>query len=298
MHELQDIIRRFARPLEPLSTGVEPRLRPLPGIRAVLFDVYGTLVISPAGEIGTATPEARGGAFRESLAAVGLRCHDGRAGVERYVATIESFHAEQRRQGTDHPEVDILEVWSQTLRSLRDDGLCEEQSRGVSPRTAHLERLTVQYESRTNPVWPMPGCRRCLAFAVETGRLVGLVSNAQFFTPLLFPALFGQDLDQLGVDPQLRFFSFESLQAKPGTFLFERAREAVSARGIEPERAIYVGNDLLNDVATAAAVGFRTALFAGDARSLRLREDDERVAGVVPDLVLTDLRQLPGCLPR
>ena len=37
---------------------------------------------------------------------------------------------------------------------------------------------------------------------------------------------------------------------------------------------------MLNDVAAAAAVGMRTALFAGDERSLRKRDSDERVAGI------------------
>ena len=47
-----------------------------------------------------------------------------------------------------------------------------------------------------------------------------------------------------------------------------------------------------------ARAGLRTALFAGDARSLRLRRDDPRCAAVCPDLVLTGLSQLPLALRR
>ena len=53
---------------------------------------------------------------------------------------------------------------------------------------------------------------------------------------------------------------------------------------------------MLNDIAAAAAVGFCTALFAGDQRSLRLRTNDKRVGNVQPDLVLTELPQLIDCL--
>lgn len=53
---------------------------------------------------------------------------------------------------------------------------------------------------------------------------------------------------------------------------------------------------MLKDVWPAQAVGFRTALFAGDARSLRKRDEDERIRGVVPDLVVTELSQIAGCL--
>ena len=50
------LIRRLAQPLTPRPVAPEEggtaRLGPLAGIRGVLFDVYGTLLISAAGEIG------------------------------------------------------------------------------------------------------------------------------------------------------------------------------------------------------------------------------------------------------
>jgi FMN phosphatase YigB (HAD superfamily) len=49
-----------------------------------------------------------------------------------------------------------------------------------------------------------------------------------------------------------------------------------------------VGNDALRDLAPARAAGFQTALFAGDARSLRGAEE----AGAAT-AVLTALGQLP-----
>ena len=38
----------------PMETHVESRLQRLPGIKAVLFDIYGTLVISGSGDVGSA----------------------------------------------------------------------------------------------------------------------------------------------------------------------------------------------------------------------------------------------------
>ena len=49
-----------------------------------------------------------------------------------------------------------------------------------------------------------------------------------------------------------------------------------------------------NDIAPAAALGFRTALFAGDRRSLRLREED--ALGVTPDAIITSLDQIASVL--
>ena len=49
---------------------------------------------------------------------------------------------------------------------------------------------------------------------------------------------------------------------------------------------------MLYDILPASQIGFGSALFAGDARSLRLREQDTRVRIVRPDVTLTDLSQL------
>jgi putative hydrolase of the HAD superfamily len=53
---------------------------------------------------------------------------------------------------------------------------------------------------------------------------------------------------------------------------------------------------MLNDVLPAARLGCRTALFAGDARSYRPREGELRGLGVKPDLVVTNLPQIPQSL--
>jgi putative hydrolase of the HAD superfamily len=47
-----------------------------------------------------------------------------------------------------------------------------------------------------------------------------------------------------------------------------------------------------NDIRPAAEAGFRTALFAGDRRSLRLCSEDERCRDISPDWIVTNLDQL------
>ena len=216
----------------------------------------------------------------------------GEEGVARLHAAIRDAHEVSRQQGIEHPEVDVVDVWASVLGSLFRSSLIPRASFSEE----FLQELAVQYEVRANPVWPMPGCADCLDAPGEAGSLLGIVSNAQFFTPTLFPALLGRDLTGLGFHPRLLFYSYRCGQAKPGRFLYERAKEALAALGVAPSEVLYIGNDMLNDVRPAAAVGFRTALFAGDERSLRLRNGDGRVAGVAPDLVLADLDQLTPCV--
>lgn len=281
-----DIIRRNSAPLEPLPTGVSPRLAPIEGIRAVLFDVYGTLLVSASGDISLSSGVGLGGAAEQACGEAGLvlTCCVGDQVVEALNAEIKRQHEASR---AEFPEVDIHQVWRNALQQLLDDGCID-----WIPNDQEIDQLAVEYETRVNPVWSMPGLEECLAAVRMAGLAMGIVSNAQSFTKQLFPALTGAPSADLGFADELCVWSYEHLQAKPGRFLYDRVAEALASLGIIPGEVLYVGNDMRNDVAPAAAVGFRTVLFAGDARSLRTREGDSMVEGVEPDAVVTDLRQI------
>jgi putative hydrolase of the HAD superfamily len=149
----------------------------------------------------------------------------------------------------------------------------------------------VEYEARVNPVWPMPGLRSVLGDLRRQGLALGILSNAQFYTPLLFECFLGADARALGFREELLLYSFELECAKPSPRLFETARQRLEALGVPARRVLMVGNDALRDLAPARAAGFQTALFAGDARSLRGAEEAGKV-----NAVITDLRQLPRLL--
>jgi putative hydrolase of the HAD superfamily len=295
---ISDVIRRLSQPMEPMATDHPPRLAKLPGVRAILFDIYGTLLISGSGEVGTARQSAREDAFIEALHAVGLPPSGSVEPALQYsFDLIEEHHAAGRSQGIDYPEIDVLEIWAVVLDRLRQNSAIPHR-----PHDSHnwnretLARLAVEYEARTNPVWPMPDLAECLDGFVSAGLPMGIVSNAQFYTRELFPAFLGHSADRCGFAPDLQVYSYEQGFAKPGESIYRLAAERLAVRGIAPPEALYVGNDVLNDMAPAQSVGFRTALFAGDARSLRLRADDPRVAGVRPDLVVLRLLDLNGCI--
>jgi putative hydrolase of the HAD superfamily len=294
-----EIFRKHSRPLEPVPTGEVPVLRSLPGIRAVLFDVYGTLFISGSGEVGTANQRAARLApaserpLDEALHAMGIATSaPAGQGVKYLFQLIEMSHGQSRAAGIDHPEVDIVELWRKTLGELARRGVIDQQA----AQAADPKWLAVEYEARTNPCWPMPHLTECLDGLRRSGQVLGLVSNAQFYTPELFEALTGKSAEQWGFLPDLQYYSYRYGCAKPGLGLFERAVKALRDRQIAPGEVLYVGNDMLNDVSAASNLGLHTALFAGDARSLRRWEDRPQLAAVSPDLVLTDLMQIAQCI--
>ena len=288
-------VRQRLHSMAPLPTDEGPRLTALPGIRAVIFDVYGTLFISGSGDAGADPATENAPALAAALAHAGYQGDLDRAAASggRLLAdTIRAAHDAARVEGVMHPEVEIRAIWREVIRALIGRGTL-----APSARDHPLERLAVDFECRVNPVWPMPGMEDCLRALAASGRVLGIVSNAQFITPLLFPALLNAAPWELGFEPDLTAWSFEQREAKPGVGIFDPILAGLAARRLAPQEALYVGNDMRNDIWTATRAGLRTVLFAGDRRTLRRRADDDRCRGLQPDSVITHLDQLCTVVP-
>jgi putative hydrolase of the HAD superfamily len=164
------------------------------------------------------------------------------------------------------------------------------------PSAQTIARLAIEYECRVNPVWPVPGATDALMTLRDRRLRLGIVSNAQFFTPLAIEALFGATPAGLGLEPALTAWSYQVGEAKPSPRPFLKPIERLTAEGYRPDQIAFVGNDRLNDLLPAHELGLRPILFAGDLRSLRLREADARCQSIRLAAVITDLRRLPDLL--
>jgi len=301
------LIRQSAvSPLEPLPVQLSPEWEALtPGagqpfpkqIKAVLFDIYGTLFISGAGEIAAAAdspPEARSEAEGPEL--VEMR--------DYFRRMVNQYHEKARAAGQAFPEVAAEEIWAHYEGNLPTNWEIPRKMQHVRRKTKHSiilrgpsRELALHYELAVNPVYPMPHAAETLKKLAAADTKLGIISNAQFYTPLLFHAFFNGSPEALGFDPALLIYSFKEREAKPSPRLFEKARAQLAREKIKPEETLYIGNDMRNDIGPAAGTGFKTVLFAGDRRSLRLREEDIRKEVSKeekrkPDLVIKDLQDL------
>lgn len=281
--------RRQTGPVE-TPDEADPRLPKLDGIRAVVFDVYGTLFSSGVGDISLAAEQDRDAALRATLTDNGIRISDTGGELrldERFLDVVKAHQSDRRAEGLQFPEVDIRSVWRDFLAELSAEGRLE------PPEKPGLDRLAVDFETRVNPVQPMPGVAGVLAGLRARELTLGIISNAQFFTPLLFEAFLDRSPASLGFCPTCSVWSYAILEAKPSRAIYEQAAAALKAHHrLKPAEVLYVGNDVRNDIRPAQAVGFRTALFAGDRLSLRRRTDDPDCRKVTADAELTELRQL------
>jgi len=265
-------------PLQPIPTSMEPSGAPPNTVEAILFDIYGTLFISASGGINLAqkTAEPLDRHMTHLLAKYDIAQSPAQLRRALYNA-IDQRHGELQASGITYPEVEIDRVWMQVLNWVD---------------LKRVRAFALAYETIVNPVYPMPHLASLLAACRHARKPMGIISNAQFYTPCLFERFLEADVQALGFADDLTIYSFKTGHGKPSPYLFQLAREKLHARGLKTNSVLFVGNDMLNDIYPAQQAGFQTALFAGDQRSLRLRPDDPRCVNLKPDVVITDLDQL------
>lgn len=282
---------------------IPARLRKLKHTAAVLWDVYGTLLALPMGDLESALAkketmlEAFKLTAREFSFEKFLDGNPAETLMELYVREIEKTHRRKRSHGVFSPEVKIEQIWLRIIRRLgtrgyKPDGGRAKMDLNLAFRVAYF--FDDVYQAKTL----YPGTRKTLEGIKSLGLRQGIVSNAQFYTPIALKMLLGQS-GRHGGDPMKRlfdnrlvFFSYRLGVSKPNLLGFETARSRLQSMGVEPARVVYVGNDIFNDMIPASKVGFMSVLFAGDGESLNLRKNHPDCTGFRPDAIIRSLPQL------
>lgn len=204
--------------------------------------------------------------------------------------TITRIHEERKKNGIPFPEINIIHVWQEVLESQKVKDVMK------IPDTFNYRDFAFIFELFNNPVCPMPEMKEILTSLSEKNLILGIISNAQFYTPILLNYfLTGTIVDSGGIhlfSNKNLFFSYQYLRGKPDTFLFEKAKESLSRIPLSPEQILFVGNDMQKDIIPAKTTGFKTILFAGDRRSLRLHDINPESPETRPDAIITELSQI------
>ncbi|TVR32288.1 MAG: hypothetical protein EA390_05415 [Balneolaceae bacterium] len=290
--ELKSRFKELSKPMDAIPTGTEPRLKTLPGVRVLMYDFYGTLFLSGVGDIGIDDGKSDAGLMTEVLKSAGIKIKDPKAGersFEIYTEVVQIEIEEFKKAGVRYPEPDIRKIWRDILVTLHNEDLI------VSIPDAFTNyRVSVEFEARMNPVWPVDGAAETLLHYKKEGLLQGILSNSQFYTPIVLEALMDKSMTKLGFHEELLHWSFEEKNKKPGLIFYRSFLEKLRKvePSVKPEEVLYAGNDMLKDIYPASELGMKTALFAGDKRSLKWRRDDDRCKNLQPDIVFTEFKQL------
>jgi len=276
-------------------------------IRAVIFDVYGTLVDYRKGEFGDreATERSLLAAFGALIERFGVREHllqmDAAAEPSRtlsdvYQGLIALDHQRSRRRDIETPEVRIDRVWGLILMMLKRHGFQPSAlGLGEDPDVARCMAYFYNFHALGRGFYP--GVVDALARLRGAGVALGILSNAQFYTPIDL-TLFARDQsdgrcdDYLELfDSDLVFYSYEYRVSKPGRLLFEKLYNALYELQILPSQTVFVGNSLAADIEPARSAGMKTAFYCGDRRSAFL---GDLAGSVTPDIAFHSYDELPA----
>jgi hypothetical protein len=286
-----------------------PYVVPLPDVRVVLWNIYGTLLAISGGELYFEHPNQ----FNMDVALEktsqefkmwGSMTRKPGQPSEYLGQMYGDILARQRTLpgGVEkHPEVAVDRLWEALIkRLLQKDykfdagfyGSLNEFSRKV----AYFFHASLQGTAC------YPGAAVALAHVAGAGLAQGILADAQCFTVLqLQRGLAGQDpavtLNDR-VDPKLRVLSYEVRGRKPSERLFRTALEVLAERDIKPEQVLHIGSRITHDIIPARRLGMRTGLFAGDLASLQATPQQLRDATSRPDILLTELDQIAEVVQR
>jgi putative hydrolase of the HAD superfamily len=236
--------------------GPIPTLEPKP--KAILFDIYGTLVCPQAGNLDDQVRLASG---KESFIATakrfGFSKEKGIQWHEWFFETIRAEHREEAKKGIAPAEVQVDRIWTEMLTKVGGDLT-------VSP-----PRMVAAYrELMANPIRPFSGVVEALLKLKKSGIMLGLASNSQFYTLPIVGKVLGIKPEEF-FEAKLTFLSFHLGFSKPSPYFFRLVRTRALNLGFRPEEVLAVGNDCENDILPAKVHGFQTLLFWGNAQSVR-----------------------------
>jgi len=295
--------RTYKRPLEPADGA--SRTEKLKDIRAVVFDVYGTLINywRPGLEDKEQREHFLKAACREVADRFGFTGFLVEMNPEEdpektlydlYHGCIALCHGNARKKGEDFPEAKIEGVWGLILMMLKRRGYDPEQAvPGQAGDLARYLAYTYNFFSLGRELYP--GVVDALAALKKNNIALGIVSNAQFYTPIDLTLLVRDqsrgaydDFNEI-FDPDLTFFSYEYNVAKPHG-LFRQLYDALYEYQILPRQTVFAGNDLVIDIAPAQQAGMKTAHFIGDKRSAFFHGRKENI---LPDISFASWDDLP-----
>jgi len=282
------------KPLHPVISDFCPNLKTDSPVKAIIFSVYGTLLISSSSKIQQDSISKDN--LKKAMIAGGFEMNGINKPtysliLEQLILKIKLNDKEFNLNGHPLSNVNVINVWQEIFSEAENAGLLK-----LTGKESLADTIMI-FEILRNKVYPMAGIKEVLIKLKENGIPLGIVSNSQFYTPIILNYFLTgkfstkQEIDLF--DPELCVFSYNELKAKPDVNLFDKIVKTLANKyGLLPDDSIFMGNDMLKDILPAKRNGLRTALFSGDESSLQIRENEPKVKGMFPDFFINDFKQL------
>lgn len=285
-----------------------PYSKPLEGIKAVTWSIYGTLMRVSEGELIFEHPQEirMQVALEKTIKEFNMWNSMVRKPGAPWKYMLSQFHEviqELRMKSTKHkgetPEINLAAIWEKLLRRLElKEFEYDEDFYGDFKELG--QKVAYFYHRCLQGSEAMPHAGEVMALISNSSIDQALLSNAQAFT-------LAQTLRALQASTKLPpvgelltlnccTLSFQEGVRKPSKSLFVSCAERFDRRGVSPNEILHVGSKMKDDLAIAKQVGMRTALFVGDKLSFQGTLEEVRDEHTKPDRLINDLRQLKRIL--
>lgn len=290
---------------ELLPVNYPSKTEKLGDIRAIICDVYGTLINYWRPDFSEVESKERSvlAAFRNTATFFGMNEYISKVNPPEppektlndfYNGLITLRHDQSKSKGILYPEIKIEQIWELIITILKRHGYepplkDDENIRDFSRRIAWYYNFCALGREL------YPGVFTALDAIKKKNVKIGLLSNAQFYTRIDLTLLLRDqsnhqidDMDEL-FDIDLTYLSYEYLVAKPEQLLFRKLFDALYEMQILPSQTVYIGNDLVNDILPAQQIGMKTALFTGDTNSAFISSGEGKI---LPDITFSHWDEL------
>jgi FMN phosphatase YigB (HAD superfamily) len=292
-------------PAPPKATPIKarPHLARLPQVRAVLWNVYGTLLAIPQGELlfEHANAFIMNNGLDKTIQEFKMWASMSRKPGQPSEYLLSQYRLLLTEQlsvpggGERYPEAQAERVWETILKRLmtkdyRFDASFYGSMNELSRKVAYFFHASLQGTACYD------GAARALRHVRDSGLSQGLLADGQCFTPVqlgrgVAAQELGESLEEL-LSEGLTALSCDVRGKKPSERLFRRAVELLQEKGLSPAEVLHVGSRVSQDLMPAKRLGMLTGLFAGDKASLQATAEQLKEASSRPDVLLTELEQI------
>ncbi|MCH2209939.1 MAG: HAD family hydrolase [Fuerstiella sp.] len=288
----------------PVAVQATPFIKPLDGIRIVLWDVYGTLLRTTGGTF-CLVPDPQTSlevALEKTIYEFNMWNSMYRKPGPPWKSMINIFvryhkrlsMAATKRHG-DLTDPDLVDIWEAIITRLFDKNYSYDKNFYGDIRQ-YSEKVAYFFHSNLQGVEARPGAVQAMQdlHAIEIRQ--GVLADGQVFsfTQMLRALTRQGKLPPLAAmfHPDAVLFSYELGIRKPSRSLFELTVERLKAAGFLPEQILHISCRMEADLKPAKAIGMRTALLAAEKTGLEARSKLLKDSATRPDRLLTDLSQV------
>ena len=291
----------------PKPVSANPSAKLLPGIRAVLWDVYGTLLRVSDGRF-TLFPDEEARlqiALDKTIHEFNMWNHMYRKPgppwqsiIGLYKNTIERQAMQAAARG-DFTEVNLVHTWGALIMKLFEKEYSYDEGQ-YGDLDEFSEKVAYFFHSCLQATEARSGAALAMSEIAASGLTQGFLSDGQSFTLVqTLRALSKQGelppLYQL-FRPQSLILSYDTGVRKPSKSLFTEAVQQLRSLGVQPQETLHISCRLSTDLVPARAAGMKTALLVAEKSGLEVSSDVLKDPTTRPDRLLTELAQLRGVL--